>query len=97
VTAEDTVQRIAEKYDDEEGSLIAGALRRLAERQAEAGKVCATCGQLLPLSAFGADARRTNGLKSACRACLALGRRSSREAAYASTDPIPPSPEEGPA
>jgi bacterioferritin-associated ferredoxin len=34
------------------------------------GKVCRGCGELLPLSEFGSDASRVNGLKSRCRSCM---------------------------
>jgi hypothetical protein len=87
VAGEDVVARVAARYDDEEGLLTEGALRRLAERQATAGKACATCGVQHPLSAFGADTRRMDGLKSSCRASLARGRAASRAGTYASTDP----------
>lgn len=65
------VALVAARYDDEEGALTAGALRRLAQRQASAGKRCGSCGELLPTSAFGAEARRPDGLKASCRPCLA--------------------------
>lgn len=78
--AEDLVRRIAAQYDDEEGLLTEGALRRLAERQATAGKVCASCERALLLSAFGPNLRSGDGLEGRCRECLARARRESRAA-----------------
>jgi hypothetical protein len=89
VGAEDLVRRTAAQYDDEEGLLIQGALRRLAERQAAAMRTCSTCGLPLPLSAFGPDHRATDGLDRRCRSCEAIRRRRART-------PTTPSPEEGP-
>lgn len=69
-TPEDTVRAIAAQYDDGSGEIIASALRALARRQARAGKTCAgPCGERKPLSAFGADSQKLDGLAARCRSC----------------------------
>jgi hypothetical protein len=78
--SETLVASVAAKYDNEEGDLQRAAVRRLAYRLARSGKTCAACDALKPLSAFGADARKPDGLDSRCKACEAARRRQARAA-----------------
>lgn len=68
-TPEDHVRRVAARFDDGSGETVASALRALARRQARSGKTCAACGERKPLSAFGADSQKPDGLRTRCRSC----------------------------
>lgn len=66
----DELRRLATDFlgGDDEG-FVDAVLRRLATRQASAGKTCASCGIEKPLSAFGRDSRNRDGLHRVCRLC----------------------------
>lgn len=51
--------------------LSPAALERLAWRRRHSGKDCPKCGRALPLSAFGVDSRKPDGLEDRCRECEA--------------------------
>ncbi|PZF10680.1 hypothetical protein DEJ25_12715 [Curtobacterium sp. MCPF17_011] len=68
-TPEDHVRRVAARFDDGSGEVVASALRALARRQARAGKTCAACAERKPLSAFSADSQKADALASRCRSC----------------------------
>jgi hypothetical protein len=72
------VTGVAAKYDNEEGDLQRAALRRLEYRRSRSGKTCSVCELTKPLSAFGVDARKPDGLDPRCRACEAIRRRETR-------------------
>lgn len=84
MTGEPLAQRlaaIAAKYaDDPEDAeaLTNEALSRLAYRRKGAGKVCSRCGELRPMSAFGPDGTRPDGLAHRCRDCDNSRKRDSR-------------------
>jgi hypothetical protein len=69
VTPEELVRQAAAKFEDGSGESTASALRALARRQARAGKTCASCDERKPLSAFGSDAQKADGLTTRCRSC----------------------------
>ena len=77
-TAEDddpVAQRLAAVADrfavdaEEAGAMIREALSRLDYRRKRAGKTCSRCGEFLPMSAFGPDGARPDGLSHRCRSC----------------------------
>lgn|GEM_PF-7134980 len=72
MTPEDRVRAAAARFDqdpDDPDAVTASALRALARRQARAGKTCAACDERKPLSAFGSDAQKADGLRTRCRSC----------------------------
>jgi hypothetical protein len=81
VSVEDRIAAVCARYDgsdDEAARLTDATLRRLAWRRRRGGKLCASCAAGLPLSAFGPDLRRPDGLRYACRPCEAAARRRQR-------------------
>ena len=80
ISPEELVASVAAEYDDERGTLTASALRRLAKYQREAGRTCTACEERKPLSAFGVDRQKPNGLAFRCRLCAAASKRASRAA-----------------
>jgi hypothetical protein len=82
LTVEDRVAAVCARYDgedDEAARLAEAALRRLDWRRRRGGKECSRCGAVLPVSAFGPDLRRPDGLRYVCRPCEAADRRRRRE------------------
>ena len=80
-TVEDRVAAVCARYDgpdNEAARLAEDALRRLAWRKRRGGKGCPTCAETKPVSAFGPDVRKPDGLDPRCRACEAARRRASR-------------------
>lgn len=68
----DALDAVCAKYDDGGGeaeALRQAAFRRLQWRRRRGGKDCARCGQTKPVTAFGPDGRKTDGLQGICRAC----------------------------
>jgi hypothetical protein len=75
------ISRVAARYDSGNGeaqALTAQALARLAQRQRHSGKACSACREDKPLSAFGPDSERPDGLSHRCRACDSARKRASR-------------------
>jgi hypothetical protein len=70
--------RVAAKAASYDAELVPTTLAALRRRQATSGKTCRTCDEFKRLSAFGADSRRSDGLKYTCRECLALASRAAR-------------------
>ncbi|UIW13323.1 hypothetical protein SEA_CREWMATE_72 [Arthrobacter phage Crewmate] len=73
VTPAARISRVAARYDDGNGeaqALTAQALARLAQRQRHSGKTCSRCQEVKPLSAFGLDSTRPDGLRRHCRSCI---------------------------
>lgn len=69
---ESRLARLAARYDAGSGEgrrLTREALERLAYRRRHAGKTCSRCGELRPMSAFGPDGARPDGLAHRCRDC----------------------------
>lgn len=71
MTLSDDLLRASERLVEPEEAprLAESALRRLEALRASSGKVCASCGEAKPLSAFHADRRKRDGLRSSCKAC----------------------------
>lgn len=72
LATERRVRAAAARFDqdpDDPDAVAASALRALARRQARAGKTCASCDERKPLSAFGADPQKADGLRTRCRSC----------------------------
>lgn len=69
LTPEERVRAAAARYDDT-GTLAERALAALARRVRTSGKVCTRCGLTKPLTAFGPDLRKHDGLDPRCRACI---------------------------
>lgn len=64
--------RVAAQYaaDPEEAeALTRAALARLESRRKRSGKTCSRCSEFLPMSAFGPDGARPDGLSHRCRSC----------------------------
>lgn len=78
LTPEEVVAEVAAQYDNEEGDLTRSSLRRLEYRQRHSGKVCASCNEARPLSEFGPDYRKPDGLDPRCRKCEAARRKRER-------------------
>jgi hypothetical protein len=55
--------------------LNAAARARLAWRLRHSGKACRSCGEVLPLGAFGRDSRNPDGLLSICNNCKSTANR----------------------
>ncbi|UJQ86857.1 endonuclease VII [Arthrobacter phage Reedo] len=73
--------RLAARYDSGNGegeALTREALTRLAYRRKSSGKDCSRCQEFKPLSAFGPDARRPDGLAYSCRVCENARKREAR-------------------
>lgn len=69
----DRIARAAQAFDSGNGeaeALTAQALARLAYRRRHSGKTCSSCQETKPLSAFGLDSTRPDGLRRYCRACV---------------------------
>lgn len=69
---EDRLAEVTARYDDEDGEaarLLEQALARLAWRKRRGGKECSACGETRPVSEFGPDGSRRDGLAHRCRAC----------------------------
>ena len=63
---------LANLYGDtpeEREALLAATRRRLTLWRARAWKRCSRCGEERPISAFGPDSRKVDGLQAACRDC----------------------------
>lgn len=58
--------------------LSPAALERLAWRRRHSGKDCPKCGRSLPLSAFGLDVRKPDGLDPRCKSCESARKRATR-------------------
>jgi hypothetical protein len=71
---EELAREVARRYDDT-GALEAQLLAALARRVAASGKTCSICGERKPLSAFGTDSTRADGLEHRCRRCRSRPRR----------------------
>ncbi|WNN93710.1 hypothetical protein SEA_CALLINALLBARBZ_60 [Arthrobacter phage CallinAllBarbz] len=72
MTPDERLAAVAMQYDgeDHEGErLLSAALRRLEYRARHGGKQCLSCREILPVSAFGADSSRRDGLRYYCRTC----------------------------
>ncbi|UJQ87197.1 HNH endonuclease [Arthrobacter phage BaileyBlu] len=81
MTPDELLAAVAMQYDgdDHEGDrLLDAARRRLAFRTRHGGKGCSACHEILPLSAFGPDGSRPDGLAHRCRPCRALRERALR-------------------
>lgn len=76
----DAVARIAARYRAEDAELLELTLARLAWRSAHSAKACSSCREDLPLSAFGPDTARPDGLAHRCRACDSRRKRAARKA-----------------
>lgn len=75
------IARAAARYDSGNGeaqALTAQALARLEYRRRHSGKTCSSCQETKPLSAFGPDSQREDGLSHRCRACNSARMRASR-------------------
>ncbi|WIC90214.1 hypothetical protein SEA_VROOMVROOM_64 [Arthrobacter phage VroomVroom] len=71
-STEDRIRTVASKYADTSEDLdllVASALRRLEYRKAHSGKRCPSCENDLPVSSFGPDGTRPDGLARICRPC----------------------------
>lgn len=69
---ERSLAKIAARHDygDGEGeALTREALARLEYRRKRSGKTCSRCGEFRPMSAFGPDGARPDGLSHRCRDC----------------------------
>jgi hypothetical protein len=77
VSPEERLAAIANDYDPE-GELAASALRALARRLADSGKVCARCSAKKRLAHFSRDSREHDGLRRYCRECASLEYRARR-------------------
>lgn len=69
----DLLALVAARYagqDDEARRLEEAARRRLEYRKAHAGKRCDRCRETKPVSAFGVDRSRKDGLRRYCRSCV---------------------------
>lgn len=83
MTVADRIAATAARYDgadDEAARLTAQALARREWRLRRSGKTCSRCSQTKPISAFGPDSRRPDGLRYSCRPCEA--RRARERAAF---------------
>lgn len=75
LTPPPTVERIAlaaSRYDGDDNQavkLTVAAIRRLEWRKRHAGKVCASCRETKPVSAYGRSAREADGLNPVCKTC----------------------------
>ncbi|WGH21419.1 HNH endonuclease [Arthrobacter phage Emotion] len=81
-STEDLIRHVAAKYDDGNGEgerLADAALRRLEWRKERGGRVCPKCGETKPVSEFGVDARKPDGLDPRCKACEASRKRESQD------------------
>lgn len=66
----DAISRTAARYDDDgDGRLAAATLARLRWRARRGGKRCPKCQETKPVSEFGANATRQDGLSVYCRSC----------------------------
>ncbi|UVK63587.1 HNH endonuclease [Arthrobacter phage Janeemi] len=75
------ISRVAASYDSGNGeaqALTAQALARLAYRRRHSGKTCSHCQETKPLSAFGPDTRKPDGLDPRCRECEGVRKREAR-------------------
>lgn len=73
--------RIAAQLVDDPAEAEAAAERallRLEWRRRRGSKVCPACGEQLPASSFGPDARKRDGLRGSCRPCEAAQSRARR-------------------
>ncbi|AYN59151.1 endonuclease VII [Arthrobacter phage Yang] len=94
VTPAARIAQAAQAFDSGNGeaqALTAQALARLAYRRRHSGKTCQTCRETKPLSAFGFDALRPDGLSVRCRACNSARMRASRAARVNVPQPGQPS------
>ncbi|USL85094.1 head morphogenesis protein [Arthrobacter phage SWEP2] len=77
----DLIRAVAAKYDgsdNEADRLTESTARRLEWRKRNAGKACDVCRETKPVSEFGPDAGRPDGLSRRCRRCEAGRRREAR-------------------
>lgn len=70
--SDEAIRRLADRYGDtpeDAEALREATRRRLAWRARRGGKECSKCRETKPVSAFGRDATRSDGLRIYCRAC----------------------------
>lgn len=78
---ERSLATLAARYDygnGEGAALTREALARLADRRKRSGKTCSRCNEFKPMSAFGPDGARPDGLSHRCRSCDNARKREAR-------------------
>lgn len=81
MTPEERIAAAASKFESGGGEaavLTSEAMSRLAYRKRFSGKVCSSCQELKPLSAYGPDGGRVDGLAHRCRDCDNTRKREAR-------------------
>lgn len=79
--AVDRIVDVVERYDGPSGEgarLLSQVLAARAYRLRRSGKECSRCRETKPISAFGPDTRRPDGLRYVCRSCEAADTRRRR-------------------
>jgi hypothetical protein len=88
MTPEERLAEAASKFESGNGeaaAVVYEAMARLAYRRRNGGKQCSSCREVKPLSAYGRDADRADGLAHRCRACDNTRKRESRTRAQQPT------------